>query len=142
MIGNAIIKEISTDRFLDGIHISTRTIKDATGVAFKIDVGNAKSSLIRSNRHAAADKTNPKKTARKNPPAIRTRENAIFCQNDKVCTNESRHHPTDRGDASNISRSNAMLPSCQRAAQKTMVHILMLFFFLFLICIIIEIILR
>ena len=35
------MKEISIDRFLDGIQMSTSTIKDATGVAFNTATGSA-----------------------------------------------------------------------------------------------------
>jgi hypothetical protein len=46
MIGNAMMKEISIDRFLDGIQMSTSTIKDATGVAFNTATGSARISRI------------------------------------------------------------------------------------------------
>ena len=142
MIGNAIIKEMSTDRFLDGIQIKTRTINDATGVAFNTATGSANMSRTILMFHAMAEKIIPDTTAHKNPSAIRSMENKTDCQNDKVTVSESRHRPTERGDASKISLCKAMLPACQRAIQNTTVHNLIFFFSLCLVCIVIEIILR
>lgn len=138
MIGNAIIKEMSTDRFLDGIQIKTRTINDATGVAFNTATGSANMSRTILMFHAMAEKIIPDTTAHKNPSAIRSMENKTDCQNDKVTVSESRHRPTERGDASNICLSNAILASCQINSQNRMVHIFILLFLLF--CIVVEII--
>lgn len=138
MIGNAIIKEMSTDRFLDGIQIKTKTINDATGVAFNTATGSANMSRTILMFHAMAEKIIPDTTAHKNPSAIRSMENKTDCQNDKVTVSESRHRPTERGDASNICLSNAILASCQINSQNRMVHIFILLFLLF--CIVVEII--
>ena len=138
MIGNAIIKEMSTDRFLDGIQIKTRTINDATGVAFNTATGSANMSRTILMFHAMAENIIPDTTAHKNPSAIRSMENKTDCQNDKVTVSESRHRPTERGDASNICLSNAILASCQINSQNRMVHIFILLFLLF--CIVVEII--
>ena len=136
-----MIKEINTDRFLDGIQIKTNTIKEATGVAFKIATGSAKISRTNFTLYASAESINPKKTAQKKPIAILSKENQIAFQKAGVCTNEMRHRPAERGDASNICLFNAMLASCQIASQKAMVHNFILFFFC-LVCIIVEIIIR
>ena len=138
MIGNAIIKEMSTDRFLDGIQIKTRTINDATGVAFNTATGSANMSRTILMFHAMEENIIPDTTAHKKPSAIRSMENKTDCQNDKVTVSESRHRPTERGDASNICLSNAILASCQINSQNRMVHIFILLFLLF--CIVVEII--
>ena len=138
MIGNAIIKEINTDRFLDGIQIKTRTINDATGVAFNTATGSANMSRTILIFHAMAENIIPDTAAHKKPSAIRSMENKTDCQNDKVTVSESRHRPTERGDASNICLSNAMLANCQSNSQNAMVQSFILFFFL--VCVVVEII--
>ena len=65
-------------------------------------------------------------------------ENQIDSQKEKVLTNESRHRPTERGDASNICLSNAILANCQSNSQNAMVQSFILFFFL--VCVVVEII--
>ena len=80
----------------------------------------------------------PVTTAQKKPAAIRSTENQTECQNEYVCTNEIRHRPTERGDASNICLSNAMLANCQSNSQNAMVQSFILFFFL--VCVVVEII--
>ena len=133
-----MIKEINTDRFLDGIQIKTNTIKEATGVAFKIATGSAKISRTNFTLYASAESINPKKTAQKKPIAILSKENQIAFQKAGVCTNEMRHRPAERGDASNICLSNAMLANCQSNSQNAMVQSFILFFFL--VCVVVEII--
>ena len=80
----------------------------------------------------------PPAAAQKKPSAMRSSENQIDSQKEKVLTNESRHRPTERGDANNICLSNAMLANCQSNSQNAMVQSFILFFFL--VCVVVEII--
>ena len=133
-----MMKEISIDRFLDGIQMSTSTIKDATGVAYSTATGSASISRINFTGYASAECKTPPAAAQKIPSAMRSSENQIDSQKEKVLTNESRHRPTERGDASNICLSNAMLANCQSNSQNAMVQSFILFFFL--VCVVVEII--
>ena len=133
-----MMREISTDRFPDGIQMSTSTIKDATGVAFNTATWSAMISRINFTWCANAESKTPPAAAQKKPSAMRSSENQIDSQKEKVLTNESRHRPTERGDASNICLSNAMLANCQSNSQNAMVQSFILFFFL--VCVVVEII--
>ena len=68
------MNEINMDRFLDGIQISTRIIKDATGVVFIAMINGAINSRIRIKRDAKTAVTTLHIIDRKKPPVIRKKE--------------------------------------------------------------------
>ena len=98
-IGRTIRKEMITDKFLEGIKIRTKMIKEATGMVFIIKISGATSSSILFWKTAKIESNVPKKMPRKNPPVMRSREKQTDCQKGAVAASINRRFITAMGEA-------------------------------------------
>ena len=104
--------EIKTDKFLDGIQIRHRMIKEATGVAFITMINGSISTSTAKKAEESAARTVPRIKARENPSIILTKLNATDFQKSPITINSVSLFITETGDARRISCFRYMLVSC------------------------------
>ena len=93
-------KEIKTDRFLEGIQIRQRIIKEATGVDFTaVSTGFTRISTVR-NKNASTARRIPSIKAMENPSTILPKLNPAECQKSPVKISSKSLRITETGDAS------------------------------------------
>ena len=102
-MGHTIKKEITTERFLEGIQIRSKITKEATGMDFIVTINGFASSLIGGKTVLATASKIPESRASKNPPAILKKENQAAFQNPMPAANSKNRRNTTTGDTRSIS---------------------------------------
>ena len=124
-------KEIKTDRFLEGIQIRQRIIKEATGVDFTaVSTGFTRISTVR-DKNASTARRIPSIKAMENPSTILPKLNPAECQKSPVKISSKNLRITETGDASKISCPSHILAICQTAIQKSTASMRIPVYFLF-----------
>lgn len=111
-------KEIKTERFLEGIQISTKIIKEATGIVLAKRIRGVKSSRTRLKRDDSAASKEPAKTPHKKPVEIRSNEKPMDFQKAAVRVSSKSLLRTATGDTRRMGWFNFQLASCQMRSQK------------------------
>ena len=107
-----------TDRFLDGIHIRHKMIKDATDVDLTTAITGAIRISTVFDQYANTARKIPKNIAKRNPVTIRTKLNPTDCQKFPVKLSSKSFRTTETGDARRISCPRYILANCQIVIQK------------------------
>ncbi|SDI05141.1 hypothetical protein SAMN05421493_10757 [Pseudobutyrivibrio sp. 49] len=109
--------------------MSTRIIKDATGVDLITATGTEINSLNRIDVYERAAKTAPRILAIISPMKIRINVNNMDCQKEITHSSPQRLFTTFMGDAKRISESKYIDSSCQIISQNMTAQSLIVFLF-------------
>ena len=108
---------MTTERFSDGIQISTKITKDATGIALTVITAGAASARTQGTQEASPASRIPAAVPMRNPRRILIMENPMDRQKSAWVSSSASRMSTAAGEASRISCPTAMLAACHTAIQ-------------------------
>ena len=131
---------MTTERLREDTQISTRITNEATGIDFTVTINGSRNSRTLRDTAARAARPVPVTTASRNPPMIRSSEDAMDSQNSLFAASFTRADRTVTGDTRSISCPIHILTTCQIISHTATAHIFI--FLLFLFFCVVEVIVR